>query len=114
MNIELLYFERCPHYKLALELLRKTLEANQILSPVKQINIKTEEMAKEMRFPGSPTIRIDGQDVEPASCSSNPSNDFGIRCRIYNVNGVPKGLPPADWIIDAVEKAGATKNPPEQ
>lgn len=47
--------------------------------------MRTEAQAKALQFPGSPTVRVDGNDVDPseASCPS-------LACRLYaNLSGIP-------------------------
>jgi hypothetical protein len=42
-------------------------------------NVETQEEAEALRFPGSPTIRVDGRDVDPAGAEGRPA----LNCRIY-------------------------------
>ena len=42
--------------------------------------VETDEQAREEGFVGSPTIRIDGRDVEPSS-GERP----GLTCRVYRL-----------------------------
>jgi len=95
VEIEILYFEGCPHHEPALQLLEKVMAEEGIASPVKKINVVSDSMAQEVRFAGSPSIRIDGQDIEPEGISEQ---GFGRKCRIYSANGVLQGLPP-EWLI---------------
>jgi hypothetical protein len=54
-----------------------------------------------MRFLGSPSIRIDGRDVEP---SARLSNQFGMMCRTYTNAGRRAGVPPTEWIRAALRE----------
>jgi hypothetical protein len=82
MKAELLWWEGCPSYPRALEELRTVLR-EEGLDPdaVEMREVESDEQAERERFPGSPTIRIDGQDVVP------PSNGqpFGLTCRVYRL-----------------------------
>ncbi len=101
MKIEFLYFEGCANYNMALILLRKILKEEGIESPVEMIQVKSDEMAEELEFPGSPTIRINGKDIEKiyqAPLKLGTSQ----KCRVYEDNGTLKGVPPEEWICNAI------------
>ncbi|GJL78103.1 MAG: hypothetical protein NPINA01_10920 [Nitrospinaceae bacterium] len=89
MKIEFLYFESCANHEQALNLLQKILKEEGIESPVDLIKVESDEMAVELKFPGSPTIRINGQDVDPPQEASG----FSQQCRVYHNDGILKGVP---------------------
>jgi hypothetical protein len=64
--------------------------------------VDTESAAERERFVGSPTIRIDGVDVQPAGADE----PIGLTCRIYRLrDGRVSPLPdPAD-LREAIEQA---------
>ena len=78
-EIELLYWEGCPSHPEALELLESVLAARGIETSVAVERIETHDEAVARRFPGSPTIRIGGRDVDPAGAAARPA----LTCRIY-------------------------------
>lgn len=85
MRIEILYVPGCPNYEPAIERLQAVLESQSLQAEVRSVPISNEEQAKALRFPGSPTIRINGNDVEPAD-----TNMPGLACRLYaNSTGIP-------------------------
>jgi hypothetical protein len=61
MKIELLYWDGCPSYPEALALLREVLDERGLDGDVELREVKTDEEAVELRFPGSPTIRSTGE-----------------------------------------------------
>jgi hypothetical protein len=63
MRIEVLYFEGCPNYLPAVERLRAVLSQEGLPLGVELIEVKEEAAAKELRFIGSPTIRVNGLDI---------------------------------------------------
>jgi hypothetical protein len=65
MKVEILYFEGCPTYLQAEETLRGVLAEEGIEARAELVALNTEEEAQELRFPGSPTIRVDGEDLFP-------------------------------------------------
>jgi hypothetical protein len=78
-RIELLYWDGCPSYPEALELLRSVLDERGIGLEVDVREVHDDDEAEALHFPGSPTIRIDGSDVDPAGADGRPS----LSCRIY-------------------------------
>ena len=80
MRVSFLYYEECPSHDLALERLREVMAEEGTPSEVEVIKVETEEQAHELRFVGSPTIRIDGQDIDPPSDSH-----YALTCRSYRL-----------------------------
>ena len=87
MKIEFLYFEDCPGYKPTLFLLEQLLSESGTEVPIEKIEITTQELAIQHRFLGSPSIRINGKDVE----SLDEASEYGLKCRIYPETG--SGVP---------------------
>jgi hypothetical protein len=81
MRIELLYWEGCPSYPEAKAMLEEVLSRRGIDAPIQMHEVRTDDEARELGFPGSPTIRIDGRDVDPAGADSRPA----LNCRIYHL-----------------------------
>ncbi len=81
MKIELLFWEECPSYPEAQALLQQVLDERGISVPIEVREVRTHAEAVEHAFPGSPTIRIDGRDVDPAGAVSPP----GLTCRVYRL-----------------------------
>jgi hypothetical protein len=79
VKIEFLFWEGCPSHPEAMELLSGVLEGRGIESPIEVREVFTQAEAVELAFPGSPTIRIDGRDVDPAGAGSPPA----LTCRVY-------------------------------
>lgn len=80
MRVSFLYYEECPSHELALERLREVMAEESIANEVEVIKVETEEQAHELRFVGSPTIRVDGQDIDPPSDSR-----YALTCRVYHI-----------------------------
>ncbi|MGH9741571.1 MAG: DF family (seleno)protein [Candidatus Acidiferrum sp.] len=87
MKIEVMYVADCPNHGAALERLREVLPAEDFRAHVREVLVCDAAMALKLKFPGSPTIRVDGQDVEP---QSEHGAACGLMCRIYpDGSGVP-------------------------
>jgi len=78
MRIELLYYPECPSHARALELIRDALALEGIDAPIEVIRIDTQQEAEQYRFVGSPTIRIDGREVQP-----QPHLPYRLTCRAF-------------------------------
>jgi hypothetical protein len=79
VRIEFLFWEGCPSHPEAKELLEDVLAERRIDAPIEMHEIRTKEEAVANAFPGSPTIRIDGRDVDPAGAEEPPA----LTCRVY-------------------------------
>jgi hypothetical protein len=85
MRIEVLYVPGCPNYEPAVERIRKVLASESVQVAISGVSMNTEAEAKALLFPGSPTVRINGEDVEQRETVA-PS----LACRLYaNRSGIP-------------------------
>jgi len=100
VKVELLYFDGCPTYKKALKDIEELVKQIGTDAEITMVKVKSEEDAKRLRFLGSPTVRVNGVDVEP---SARGSKDYGFRCRIYRVNGKILGSPSKEMLKQALE-----------
>jgi hypothetical protein len=103
MKIELLYFDGCPSYAELLPRLRELLAGEGIEKEVELRRVETPEEAERERFLGSPTVRIDGEDVD---LSAKDRHDFGLQCRLYRSEESLVRMPPEHWIRAALGRAG--------
>ena len=99
MKVELLYFDGCPSYEILLPKLRELLDREGVGDEIELRQVESLEAAEGERFLGSPTVRVDGADVDPGA---GERRDFGLKCRLYRSNEGTSGLPPEGWIIQAV------------
>lgn len=100
-RIEVLYFDGCPTWKQAVELVRRIVVDVGLdqSSEVHAVRVESDEDAQRLRFLGSPTIRVDGRDVDR---STEGAVDFGLQCRLYRDGDRFSGLPPAAWVRAAL------------
>ena len=99
MTLEVLYFDGCPNHERVLERLPRLLEDERVAAQVVARQVCDEEQAQRERFLGSPTVRVDGCDVERGATART---DFGLKCRIYRTSQGLAGTPPDEWIVDAL------------
>ena len=99
MKVELLYWDGCPSYPEAKTLLEEVLTKADAPARIEMRQVKTQEEAERLRFPGSPTIRINGRDVDPAGADSRPA----LTCRVYHLpDGRISPIPARDQLEDAL------------
>lgn len=99
MTVEFLYWEGCPSSDEARELLEDVLRERGLDAEVEVRHVATREEAAELRFPGSPTIRVDGRDVDPAGADQPPA----LNCRIYRFpDGRVSPIPSREQLEEAL------------
>ena len=85
MRIEVLYTPGCPNYLPAVERIERVLASESLRAEIRSVAVSSDAEAMKLMFPGSPTIRVDGEDVEPDQTITP-----GLKCRLYaNLSGVP-------------------------
>jgi hypothetical protein len=99
MMIELLYFDGCPNHEALLPHLEELLRAAELPVEITLRNVNDDAAAQRERFLGSPTVRIDGRDVEPGA---EDRADYGLKCRLYRTDTGLRGAPTDQWILDAL------------
>ena len=99
MTIELLYFDGCPNHDALLPHLRGLLVNAGIDATIRLRRVETAEDAERERFLGSPTVRVDGGDVDPGAADRD---DHGMKCRLYATEQGMRGTPPDSWILAAL------------
>ena len=105
MKIELYYFDDCPSYERARENLREALRWEGLAQEVEMVPVASEADAQVQRFIGSPTIRINGIDIEGPEAEEK---GYGYGCRIYAENGRSGGWPSVERIRQALQAARST------
>lgn len=63
---EVLVFERCPNLDTAIERTREAIASTNVPAELRVVRVENDDDAKRLRFLGSPTVRVDGVDVDPA------------------------------------------------
>ena len=109
MRIEVLYFDGCPNHERVVARLRELLNAAGVKDPIVELRIEDEDAAVRSRFLGSPSVRIDGRDIEPGA---DARADFGLKCRLFATPTGLRGVPADRWVQAAIGRAGAGPAPP--
>jgi glutaredoxin len=98
MRIEILYFRGCPHYEPTVERVRDVVQAKGLDFEIHEVEVRSEAEAQRLRFLGSPTVRIDGVDIQP---SAEGRAEFSLSCRMYGGSGIP----PTEIVARALSRA---------
>lgn len=106
--VEVLSTDGCPNAGAAVELVEEVGKISGVDFELRQIRIGSAEEALRYRFLGSPSVRVDGRDVEPGA---ELRLDFALGCRLYAFGGRPAHLPRTEWIEAALgqQSRGATR-----
>ncbi|HWE15370.1 MAG TPA: hypothetical protein VG365_17730 [Solirubrobacteraceae bacterium] len=99
MNIEFLYFEGCPSAEAFLPRIRELLKQAGVSDEPQLRRVESIEDAERERFLGSPSLRLDGRDIEPGA---DARTDFGLKCRLYRTASGTSGSPPDEWVLAAI------------
>lgn len=103
--MEVLSFAGCPHREPAIELVERIVSDLGVDAEVVCVDVPNVESAGTTRFLGSPSIRVDGADVEP---DARNRTDFLYGCRVYRNEAGLSGQPDEKWIRAAL----AASQPP--
>lgn len=101
--IEFLWFGDCPNHPAARALLAGVVDELAPGTPIQEVDATDPAVAAALRFPGSPTIRVDGRDVDPSYVDPG---DYTPRCRLYRTGAGLRGVPERRWIEDALRRPG--------
>jgi hypothetical protein len=102
--VEFFWWRECPSWERALQMLREEMDAAGLPGEALVLTEVTgEEEADRAGFPGSPTIRVEGRDVEPPG----PEAPIGLTCRVYRrADGRVSPLPDREAIRAALRSEG--------
>lgn len=103
MRIELLYFDGCPGFAELRPRLERLLAERRLDDHLELVAVMSVEQAEAQRFLGSPSVRMNGHDVEP---SADEREDFGMKCRTYPRAGRMGHAPTDEQIVAALDRAG--------
>ena len=70
VQIRVLYSEGCANTPPTLDLVTNVAQDLNIPVNIEMVTVGTQEQARELRFLGSPTVQIEGLDIDPAALGS--------------------------------------------
>ena len=107
MRVEVLYFDGCPTYETATKTLGAVLVEEGVKADVELVAVNTDEEARRLQFPGSPTVRVDGRDLFPVP----EREDWRLGCRVYATPEGLRGSPTTGMLREALMKGGTIADP---
>ena len=102
--IEVLTYPGCPNRDAAITLAARVCAQLGSAAKVRVVDIPDQPAAEQARFLGSPTIRVDGHDIEPGA---ERQQEYVCACRLYQVGHSLRGLPEEDWLRQTLRTAEA-------
>ena len=102
MKVEVQYINGCQNHVAAVELIRQVMGEMHVTGDLVETEIKVSENVNTAGFLGSPTIRVDGVDVEPAARGASSA---GYACRSYLNGAKRQGIPTTEMIRNAIRHA---------
>ena len=99
MKTQFYYFAGCPSSEKALANLKEALALERLSDTVETVEVTSAADAESCRFIGSPTIRIDGVDIEGPEAEER---GYGFGCRVYADGASTRGWPSVDRIRQAL------------
>jgi hypothetical protein len=101
--VEILYFDGCPNREPARALVDRIAGQLGVKPAIELVEIPDADTAAARRFLGSPTVRVNGSDVEPGA---DERDGFVLACRVYQSEHGLIGIPDSGWILNALAQAG--------
>jgi len=98
--IEILYFSGCPSWKQTIDDLKFVLAEKELKPDFKLIKIVSDDDAKAQKFPGSPTIRVNGRDLFPIE-----QQNYSLKCRVYSTPQGLIGTPPREMLRERLSQS---------
>jgi hypothetical protein len=101
-RVEILYFDGCPNHEPTRALVDQVAAELGLQAEIELVEVADPDSATRLRFLGSPSVRVDGRDVEPGA---DKRSDFVLSCRVYRSERGLAGQPQSDWIRSALSEA---------
>jgi hypothetical protein len=109
VKLEVLYFDGCPSHETLMPRLRELMAQAGVDGRIELKLVESVAAAERERFLGSPTFRVDDQDVDP---TAGERTDFGLKCRLYPSPDGLRGAVPDEFVLAALTQARDTRDAP--
>lgn len=97
MTIQILYFEGCPNHLPTVARVKEVVARLGREVQIEEVEVTSPEDAASKRFLGSPTVLVNGVDIDPRA---RQRTDYGFSCRMYDGRS---GLPSEDLLMAALQ-----------
>ena len=98
-TVEILFFAGCPNVEQTREMVEAASAASGVVPELRLTEVTSQAEAERLRFLGSPSVRVDGRDVEPGA---EERQTFVLACRIYRTDAGVSGRPAQEWLRAAL------------
>ena len=102
MKIELLVFDDCPNSGPTEKLIRETMSELGGDGKIEVVTVVDNDDAAAKRFLGSPSVRVNGRDLE---IEEDGTTQYSMRCRIYRTDEGQAGVPSKELLTKAIQAA---------
>ena len=102
--VEILYFDGCPNHEPARTLVEKVAAELRVEPELELVHVSDADAAARLRFLGSPTVRVNGVDIETGA---ETRGDFVFSCRVSRSEQGFSGQPAEEWLREALAKAAS-------
>ncbi len=75
VDVRVLYTQGCANTPPTVQLIERVAQDMGLSIEINKVSVTSQAQAEKLRFLGSPTVQIDGQDIEP---DARHSSDFGL------------------------------------
>jgi hypothetical protein len=99
--VEILYLAGCPNHEGVRALVERLARERELEAEIRMVSVPDVAAAARLRFLGSPTVRVDGRDVERAA---EDRSDFVLACRLYRTEHGLAGRPDEGWVRAALSR----------
>lgn len=99
LRVEILTFSGCPNAEITRRRVRRALDLEGRAADIIDVLVETHDAAQELRFLGSPSVRVNGKDIEP---DAESRVDYALMCRTYRDESRIVGFPPLPVIRNAI------------
>jgi hypothetical protein len=101
-KIDVLWFEGCPNGPATHKLVERIARELNLDAVISLIDVTSPEMAQELRFLGSPSVQVNGLDIEP---ERRDDLNYALACRVYRSTQGTSGTLPENMVRSALEEA---------
>jgi len=98
-HVEILYFQGCPNYQETRALVERIADELRVDPKIDLVEVPDADAALRLRFLGSPSVRVNGRDIEPGA---DDRSDASFSCRVYRSDQGLAGQPAEGWVRDAL------------
>ncbi len=84
IKIEIQHFRGCPNSPEMIHRVKEAIKGSEEIIEYNEVLIESNELAEKLKFRGSPTVLINGEDIE----GREEPESAALNCRVYE-NGLP-------------------------